>query len=72
MLNADLKVQQPSERDVGVTKEPRADSDMIWGGFIPLFHEGGQAVKQEPGEAVELPNSEVFKSHLDQALSSMI
>lgn len=72
MLDADIKVQQPSDREVGVTKEPGAGSDMIWGGFIPLFHEDGQAVKQEPGEAVEPPNSEVFKSHLDQALSNVI
>lgn len=67
-----LEVQQPSDREVGVTKEPRAGCDMIWWGFFPLFREDAQAVKQEPGEAVEPPNPEVSKSHLDQALSTVI
>lgn len=64
MLDAALKVQQPSDREAGVIKEPRAGSGMIWWGFTPLFHEDAQAVKQEPGEVVEPPNSKVFKRHL--------
>lgn len=72
MLDAALKIQQPSDREVEVTKEPRAGSDVIWWGLSPLFHADTQAVKQEPREAVEPPSSEVFKSHLDQVLSNVI
>lgn len=48
------------------------EHDLVWWGFIPLLHEDGQAGEQEPGEAAEPPNSEIFRSHVDQALSSVV
>lgn len=39
---------------------------------VEIFSEDGQALKQEPGKAVEPPSLEVSQSQLDKDLSNMV